>query len=415
MTYLARALDLQLNELLPYVGAIAIDGPKGVGKTSTAEQRATTTLHLDREQDRIILRANPAFDHFPDGSILIDEWQRVPEVWDIVRRAVDDGCDPGRFLLTGSATPIAGTTTHSGAGRVLSLRMRPMAVFERGSREDLISLKEILAGSATITGQTDQTSADYAHSIATTGLPGLQNLPPLVQKQHIASYIDRILDRDLPDQGYTTRNKAALLAWMRAYAAATATQASYSKILDSATPGESNKPSKKSSATYRDKLSEIWILDPLPAWNFASAPFPRVSQQATHFLADPGLALHLLGLTERSLQAPRNAHIFGCLFEALAVLCIRVGAEANFATVGHFRTRNGDHEIDAVIEGADGGIVPVEVKLTHTPSPEDGKHLLWLRNKLPEEVVDMIIITTGDRAYRREDGIACIPLSLFGV
>lgn len=118
MTFLPRALDLQLNELLPYVGAIAIDGPKGFGKTSTAEKRATTALHLDREQDRIILRANLAFDHFPDGSILIDELQRAPEVWDIVRRAVDDGCDPGRFLLTGSATPIAGTTTHSGAGRV---------------------------------------------------------------------------------------------------------------------------------------------------------------------------------------------------------------------------------------------------------------------------------------------------------
>jgi len=96
------------------------------------------------------------------------------------------------------------------------------------------------------------------------------------------------------------------------------------------------------------------------------------------------------------------------------VQSIRVAAEANFATVGHFRTRNGDHEIDAVIESAEGGIIPVEVKLTYTPSPEDGKHLLWLRDGLPDEVIDMIIITTGDRAYRREDGIACIPLALLG-
>ena len=54
----------------------------------------------------------------------------LPEVWDLVRRAVDDGAPPGSFLLTGSALPDP-PPTHSGAGRIVSVRMRPLALSER--------------------------------------------------------------------------------------------------------------------------------------------------------------------------------------------------------------------------------------------------------------------------------------------
>ena len=104
MTYLARAVDNQLDQLLPHAAAIAVEGPKGVGKTETARRRASTVLQLDTAEGAGVLAADPTFSAERPGTILIDEWQRHPESWDYVRRAVDEGAEPGRFLLTGSAT-----------------------------------------------------------------------------------------------------------------------------------------------------------------------------------------------------------------------------------------------------------------------------------------------------------------------
>lgn len=125
MSYLVRTIDTELDALLTLAPAIALDGPKGVGKTATAERRATASWFLDQPIDRERLAADPSLDGAPDGTLLVDEWQRFPQIWDVVRRKVDHGAAPGRFILTGSATPSPGTDTHSGAGRILSLRMRP--------------------------------------------------------------------------------------------------------------------------------------------------------------------------------------------------------------------------------------------------------------------------------------------------
>ena len=145
MTYLPRAVDLQLDQLLPHVSAIALEGAKGVGKTETAGRRARTVLRLDRAQDASIVAADPSLASL-SKPLLLDEWQREPESWDYVRRAVDDGADPGSFLLTGSATPVTGTDTHSGAGRILALRMRPLALFERAGWRATVSMRELFHG-----------------------------------------------------------------------------------------------------------------------------------------------------------------------------------------------------------------------------------------------------------------------------
>ena len=128
--YTPRLVDGILDELMPHLAAIVIEGPKGVGKTATAERRATTTIHLDDPADVALVRADPAILARSSPPVLVDEWQRVPELWDRVRRLVDDGAAPGSFLLTGSAMPVD-APVHSGAGRIDTLRMRPMSLAER--------------------------------------------------------------------------------------------------------------------------------------------------------------------------------------------------------------------------------------------------------------------------------------------
>lgn len=408
MSYLRRAIDSQLDQLLPHISAIALEGPKAVGKTYTATNRADSILRLDAPSDQQILQADPQFASLP-GRILIDEWQRLPESWDYVRRAVDAGAPKGRFLLTGSATPVSGTHIHSGAGRILSLRMRPMALFERGQEEPTVSMARLLSGSADIVGETTLGLADYIAAIATSGFPDLLGSPEIVHNAQLDSYISRIVDRDLPDQGYSARSRDTLLSWMAAYASATSTTTSYTEILNAATPGQAVKPAKTTTSLYRDKLSQIWMLDPVPAWSGV----PRVAKSAKHHLADPALALRLTRISASSLTTTRNSQFLGRLFESLATLSVRVAAEASFATVSHLRTLKGEHEVDLIAQGQDGRVVGIEVKLTANVKDEDVRHLHWLHDQRPD-IADLIIVTTGPRAYRRADGIAVVPLALLG-
>lgn len=105
----------------------------------------------------------------------------------------------------------------------------------------------------------------------------------------------------------------------------------------------------------------------------------------------------------------------GPLFESLAVLGVRSMAQALEARVNHMRLTGGDREIDLIVEGKDRQILGLEVKLNPAVADRDVRHLLWLRDQMPDRVVNLAVITTGDRAYRRPDGVAVVPLALLGV
>jgi len=393
--------------------AIAIDGPKGVGKTATARRRAGTVWLLDDPASQDLVAADTTFSS-SQGTVLIDEWQRLPQVWDVVRRQVDDGAGPGRFLLTGSATPAGGVDTHSGAGRILSLRMRPMGLHERGVCTPTVSVSDLLKGSAQIDGQSDFSLQDYLEQIEASGFPGINRQPPRLRRAQLDGYVARVVDRDMSEQGLAIRRPETLRRWLAAYAAATATTARYSGILDATTAGDGSQPAKTTTIAYRDHLTQLWLLDPVPGWSPSRNTFTRLQQAPKHQLADPGLAARLLGLDASSLASPGGAAMAGPLFESLVTLGVRVAAQAAEARVGHLRTRNGDHEVDLILEGPQGQVLGIEVKLAPSVSDADVRHLLWLREHLGQDIAQLMVVTTGPRAYRRGDGIAVVPLALLG-
>ena len=103
--YLQRTVDGELDQLLSELAAVSLDGPKGIGKTSTARQRGETYFELDNPATLEVVRADPSRLVTGKEPIVIDEWQRFPSSWDVVRRAIDLNSRPGRFILTGSASP----------------------------------------------------------------------------------------------------------------------------------------------------------------------------------------------------------------------------------------------------------------------------------------------------------------------
>lgn len=379
-------------------------------------------MDLDRTAERVLLEADPELFRSRPRPVLIDEWKNVAEVWDVVRHAVDRDPSGGQFLLAGSATPRAGATAHSGAGRIGRLRMRPMTLEERGVGEPAVSLTHLLEGGREqLHGQTDVGLSRYVEEILASGFPALRSLSGRARRFQLDSYLRNAVDRDVPEQGLAVRRPDALMAWLRAYAAATSSTAGYSQILDAATPGQGDKPARSTADRYRRVLESLWLLDPVPAWELGGSQFTRLARSPKHHLADPALAARLLGLNEAKLLGtgggsvgPEGRTVLGSMFESLATLCIRVAAQAAEADVGHLRTRDGDHEVDLVVTREDGAVLAIEVKAAGAVDDGDTKHLQWLRKQMGQRLIDSIIVNTGTAAYRRPDGIGVVPLALIG-
>lgn len=421
-SYVRRVVDDELDALLPALPAISLEGPKAVGKTETALRRATTIHRLDDPGQRTVAEADP--DRLVRGTrpVLVDEWQRLPESWDLVRRAVDDDPSPGQFLLTGSAAP-AEHPTHSGAGRIVTIRMRPMTLAERGVGSPTVSLGKLLSGErAPVEGETDVSLDTYVTEIVASGFPGLRHLTGRALRAQLDGYIARIAEREFEDLGHRLRNPPALRRWMTAYAAATSTTASYETIRDAATSGEGDKPAKSTTQPYRDTLERLWVIDQVPAWQPVRNPIARLTSPPKHHLADPALEARLLGadvdalLDARRLgpPIPRDGTLLGHLFESLVTLSVRVFAQAAEASVKHLRTRGEQHEIDLIVERGDHRVLAIEVKLAHRVGEEDLQHLRWLADAIGDDLLDAVVVTTGPVAYRRPDGIAIVPAALLG-
>lgn len=420
--YSPRVVDSELDELLDSVAALAIEGAKGVGKTATAMQRADRVRELDDPAQRSVAVADPARLLAGPGRILIDEWQHVPETWDLVRRAVDAGAPPGRFLLTGSARSLE-RGSHSGAARIVSLRMRPLALCERRLGPPTVSLAALLSGRRPpIAGSGTMRLEEYVREIVSSGFPGLRSLTGRALRAQLDGYLLRIVDRDFAELRHNVRDPAALRRWMTAYAAATSTTASLETIRDAATSGQGDKPAKTTTIPYRDVLQRLWIVDPVEAWLPTRNRIARLSSPPKHQLADPALAARLLGVDADALlegrsagpPVPRDATLLGALFESLVTLSVRTCARAAEASVKHLRTAGGRREVDLIVERADGRVVAIEVKLTRDVRDRDVTHLRWLAERIGDDLLDAVVISTGTEAYRRADGIAVVPAALLG-
>ena len=417
-SYIPRIVDAELDELAE-APAISIDGARGVGKTETALRRSQTVHRLDDPNQFAVLNAAPERIVRGGRPVLIDEWQRLPASWDLVRRAVDEDPANVRFLLTGSAAPST-APTHSGAGRIISVRMRPLSLAERLGQRRGISLASLLSDEKPVLSGVSEIGLEgFAEEIVRSGFPGIRSRPPRVRIGLIDGYLDLIVEHEIHEFGRTFRDRGQLRKWMAAYAAASSTTASLETIRDAATPGQQIKPARSSTGPYRAALERLWIIDELPAWLPGQSRLRALASAPTHHMTDPALAARLLGADESTLLAGKgsrvgNGPLFGSLFQSLVTQSVRVYAQAAGARVFHLRTHGGRHEIDLIIERADGRVVALEIKLASAVSGADVKHLKWLAHLIGPGLLDSAVITTGPEAYRRRDGVGVIPADLLG-
>jgi predicted AAA+ superfamily ATPase len=423
-----RHIEGFLAKVLESLPAIALDGLKGVGKTESASSLAETVYMLDRSLDRLLVENRMSRLDEDATPVLVDEWQKLPEVWDFVRRSVDNNRTTGRFLLTGSVTA-KNLDVHSGAGRIVKLRMYPLSLEERRLDKPSVRLSNLL-------GQTDPFAAEiegetfigfdrYMEEIVLSGLPGQRVADEFGRRLLFGSYLDNLLSHDFEQEGIRVRQPHALKRWLTSYAAAIASTTAYNSILDAATAGDSEKPALKTTIAYREALERLWLIDELPAWLDGENYYSRLKKTPKHYLADSAFAVQLLNISiDALLGGDKNAlpdtrfdkrygNIIGRLFEALVCQSLKAYASVLNAEVSYFHTENGEREIDFMVtQGLK--TVAVEVKLAPTVDGTDVRHLVWLKQAMGKRLTDAVVLTTGQIAYRREDGIAVIPAALFG-
>lgn len=416
--YVRRIVDDEVDALLPHLPTIHLDGPKAVGKTATATQRARTIRRLHRDEERLVAEGEPERILEGPRPVLLDEWQKVPSLWEAVKTAVDDDSSPGQFILTGS-TPQRGT--HSGAGRITTVRMRPLTLPERQVSIPTVSLASLLSGHRDrASGTCDLLLEDYTDLILASGFPAFQHLSGRPLNAQLDSYLQHVVDTDITeDTGRIVRRPERVMAWLKAYAAATATTARWEAIRDAAAPGTS--PAKTTVFPYRDTLMHLRILDEVSAWLPSNNHLKELGQAPKHFLADPALAARLVGLEKGALlrgvstaMTPSTDTFLGALFESLVAMSLQVFASSSSASVHHLRTHRGEHEVDFIVRLGNGKVVAIEVKLSSAIEDRDVRHLSWLKTVLGNDLLDAVVISTGTTAYRRQDGVAVVPLGLLG-
>ena len=433
--YIPRIIDADLTELLAGLGAVMIQGAKAIGKTATAQRHAARTVRLDRGAVADVVRADPAGAIREPFPVFFDAWQRVPAILDEVRTRIDDDPRPGLAILAGSAEPPkAARPTHTGAGRIVTRRMRPLTLSERllpadgrhADGRDTVSVAALLRGTRpAVRGASPWGLADYAREIVASGFPAIRPLPPRLRAAQLEGYVEHLVTREVEEANGAAANPATVRRWLTAYAAATATTTSLEKLRDVATAGDGTTPAKTTVLRYRDALERLFIYDPVPAWKPGGTALSRLGEAPKIHLVDPGLSAHLLGVDEGALMdgampplveavpAVRDGGLFGALFESLVAQSLRTYAQAADAAHHYVRTHGGEREVDGLLVRWDHRCVAYEVKLAGAVGSDDVRHLRWLRDHLGDVVLDAVVIHTGPEAYRRrEDGIAVVPAAM---
>ena len=412
MIYRERLMDGALQAALKRAGAVLIQGAKGSGKTSTAQQAAASQVRVDVDpRVELFMQTDPTQVLAGQTPRLIDEWQRQPKLWDLVRRAVDDRQLAGQFILTGSATPVPSVPRHSGAGRFAILNLRPMTLWELGLSSGEYSLASISNGEDLPTSNPDSLSLpSWAELIARGGWPSVLDKSVDQAMDYVMDYLTLIAEAEVTEVAGVRRDPIKVRRLMSSLARNTAAEASISTMSQDA-GGPAGPLKRETVAGYVEMLQRLMIVEPLPAWQTALRNSARLRQAPKWHFVDPSLAV--AALQARPDQLVAEPKTLGLLFESLATRDLRVYSETGRGRLYHARDSTG-REIDAIVEYPHGWVA-CEIKLGMGQVEQAVANLERFTAVVDTQTVGpclaKLVIVGAGPGYTRSDGINVVPLT----
>ena len=422
--YLPRVADTVLRDKLDAMGAVLIEGPKWCGKTTTAEQQASSVLKMQdteyREQYLATALTRPSQLLAGKQPRLIDEWQDAPVLWDAVRDAVDKERGAGHYILTGSNSIDTSKIAHSGTGRIARMQMLPMSLWESGESSGDISLSYLFAHpQEPVSGQTDVTIPQLIFLACRGGWPASLFLRTDKARLQVSrEYINGLAMTDMTTVDGVRRNPQLVRQILKSYSRNLCTLAGRSSIWKDTLPANESL-SILTFDSYINALKRLFVIDEIEAWNPAIRSATAIRSSWKRNLIDPSLAIAAMGLTPDSFQY--DLKTFGFVFECMAVRDIKAYSHCSDGQVSYYHDRYG-LEADIVLRLGNEKYALIECKLGSREIDDGANHLnkieqLILKHnqtesQMPLRTPDLkIILTGGSMAYTRADGVHVIPLA----
>lgn len=412
--YLARISDKAINRALQSAGAVLIEGAKWCGKTSSATTFAQSVVYLqdpDRTASYLAMAdTKPSLLLKGKTPRLLDEWQMAPVLWDAVRFEVDKRNEPGQFILTGSAVPQDNVIAHTGTGRISRILMRPMSLFESLESNGQVSLHALFNGKQEEGGMSDLSIEKIAFALCRGGWPASVRQSGATALRMARDYVEAVINYDVSRVDNIEKNPERVRLLLRSLARNVATLATQQTIKDDIEATDIT-ASEKTIALYINALRRIFVVDDLLAWFPSLRSKTAIRTAPKRHFVDPSIATAVLRMNPEAVLNDFNA--FGFLFEALCTRDVRIYAQAIDGDVFHYRDKSG-LEADLIIRLRDGRWAPIEVKLGNKQIEEAAVNLLRLKSKIDEDKMGepsfLMILTGGQHAYRRNDGVWIVPI-----
>ena len=413
--YLPRLADEKLEKYLKVFGAVSVEGPKWCGKTWTSSKYAKSSVYLDEEEtyEKAALNLDMVLNE--EKPELIDEWTKIPKVWDSVRRKCDAIGTPGNYILTCS-TELSELRKkdvfHSGAGRIGKLKMYPMSLYESNDSTGEASLMDMYNGIQKDINVKVPSLDDIAYLIIRGGWPS--NLK--VEKELVglipSSYIEAILDKDINDEKKRDKNKMRML--LKSLARNESTVVSNQTLLKDIDNYESEVEMLESRATirdYLDVLTRLYVIDTQEAYSVNYRSPERIGKSSKRHFIDPSLACSVLDLDKDKLMQDLNT--FGFMFESLVERDLKIYASYLDGHLYHFRDNVTGLEVDSILEFKGGEYAAIEIKLGNNKVDEAKENLVKFANSMLKKPKFMCVIAANSTyvGYDSKTGIYVFPIT----
>lgn len=418
--YYKRLIEQEIELKMRTSGAVVVAGPKFCGKTTTCMLYQKSFVKLNTQQAISMARMNPKAVLNGEKPRLIDEWQKAPDVWNQVKDDLDFNYEFGKYILTGSSTPADKTTVHhSGVGRIASIKMRPMSLWESQESKGSVSLSALFDGKEDEFPwdmNQDFSLEDVAYLLCRGGWPISVRAPRDIALEVTKNYWNGLfVFEDCENERFRNKKPEVLRMIVRSYARHISTEAAASTIIADVRQSNERTMDAKTFADYMEALNDLYILEDMRAWNPNIRSKTSIRSTPTRHFVDTSIACRALGVSPKDLMGDLES--FGLFFEDMAVRDLRIYTESLGGEVLHYRD-NAGLECDAVLHLDDGRWGAVEIKLGGDDNIESGASTLkQLKSKIEEKSDEnapsfLLVLTAVGGAYRREDGVFVAPINL---
>lgn len=420
--YINRLAEKTLDDKLNSSGCVLVSGPKFCGKSTMCERFAKSTTKLKTTNSIEIAAADPKSAMLGETPHLIDEWQKVPEIWNEIKSDLDDDYEFGKYILTGSTTPVdPSKIQHSGAGRITKMMLKPFTLYESGESNGIVSLSELFKGNDNfpVMYPNDNTASlsDIAFYICRGGWPIALKAKKEYAIKVTRNYYDGlfVVENESDEFAELLKNKniELLQIILKSFARNISTQAKrLSMISDIINSGVRNSLDDVTFEKYENVLKDLFIIYDMPAWNLNLRSSVAVRTTPTHHFVDTSIATAALRINPADLM--NDIRLFGFFFEDFAVRDLSVYAESIGGELKHYKDSSG-LDVDAIVELENGNYCAVEIRIASEKRINDGISSLnkfekkMRDNELKTPLFKMVLTSHG--ACYKKDGIYIVPVT----